>query len=437
MKRIIKENYRYFIIFIISFIAIVIFKDWYYDSTIQYGMSHAVKIGEVPYLDFNMVSTPFYIFFCSIFLFIYDNYITFIIINSIIITLIYFFSDKIIKNNKTTFFLITILPFFDLFCPSYNLMSKLIIVILIYLENKSKNDYLIGFFLGLLIITKHSIGVAILFTEIVYSLINHKKIMKKLIITMIPILILIIYLLITNSLYPFIDLCFLGLNNFTTKNIEINKIFVNLISIIMLISLLIFTIKEKDNPIVYYAIGSMSFIIPICDFNHFSGLFLLYCIYIFSKYEIKINTYIFNIFIILLILNINYLVRIKNSQETEIKLANYNHYNLFKVTNEQKNKIDKILKEYKKYDKTIIISYNSMVYDVILDNRITYFDLPLTGNYGHKGTDKMKEFIKKDTYYIIENDFTTGQFDKELCKYIANKGELIKDESTYSVYYLK
>ena len=68
MKNIIKNNYKYVITFIFVFILI-----WWIgscrhfgDPINNYGFSHALINGEIPYLDFNTISTPLYSFFSSL-----------------------------------------------------------------------------------------------------------------------------------------------------------------------------------------------------------------------------------------------------------------------------------------------------------------------------------------------------------------------------------
>ena len=63
----IKKNYKYLLIFILSLIINFLFIDRFYDGPTQYGMAHAIIMGEIPYIDFNMVSTPLYPFVHSFF----------------------------------------------------------------------------------------------------------------------------------------------------------------------------------------------------------------------------------------------------------------------------------------------------------------------------------------------------------------------------------
>ena len=427
----IKKYYKYFFIFLLAFLCNVVLRGCYYDSAVQYGMAHAVRIGEIPYVDFNMVSTPFYIFVCAIPLFIYDNFILFCLLNGLFVAIMYYFADQIIKYHKLTFLLFSLLPFLDVFAFSYNLLCKVFIVLLIYCEGNKKNEYLIGFLLGLLFLSKHTIGIVVLFFVFLYYFLNHVNVFKRLIGFVIPIVVFFIYLLITKSWYEFIDLCFLGLFNFGGHNSYHNGLLL-VVTIISALFLMWNIFKDKTNIIPYYALGSLSFIIPICDYNHFASYFIIFLIFVFYKYDVKLNYIIFNIFLVILLISIT--VYNKMNFFHDVEFLNYPHFLGYAVY-EEKNNIVQVLDQYQKYDNAVILSPNSMFYDVSLNHKVTYFDLPLRGNYGHKGTDKMIGYLKNDTYYFIDNLYSNAQFDQELCKYIVNRSTYIGEVGTFSIYY--
>lgn len=139
----IKKKYKFLIIFLIIFVFYFIYMGRFYDSLTQYGMARAISNGEIPYKDFNTVTTPLFIFVHAIFLIIYDSHITYTIINSLIFTFTCYYIDKIVPNHFWTLFLLALFPFLDVICPSYNLLAKLILVLIIYLEKEKRSDFLI------------------------------------------------------------------------------------------------------------------------------------------------------------------------------------------------------------------------------------------------------------------------------------------------------
>ena len=74
---------KYIILFIIFFIFFLFFSTGDADVIWNYGFSHAIRIGEIPYKDFNMIITPLYPAIMSIGLFIRKENFFFITYNVI------------------------------------------------------------------------------------------------------------------------------------------------------------------------------------------------------------------------------------------------------------------------------------------------------------------------------------------------------------------
>ena len=77
MKKIFKNIGMFLGIFVVSFIFnhILGFANNFEDPINSYGFAKAISMGQVPYLEFSMISTPLYAFYQSLFLFIYDDFI--------------------------------------------------------------------------------------------------------------------------------------------------------------------------------------------------------------------------------------------------------------------------------------------------------------------------------------------------------------------------
>ena len=122
----------------------------------------------------------------------------------------------------------------------------------------------------------------------------------------------------------------------------------------------------------------------------------------------------------------------------DYKFSNNKHFRMYLVTKEIDNYIDDILNKYNSYDNSYIISMDSMFFDIASDKKITYFDIPLYGNFGHNGLDKMIDKINNshDTYYFVKKE-KNRQYAIELLKNIKNNGEYIGSVRDYSIYYFK
>ena len=432
----IKKNYKFLFIFLLCFVIIFLFNAHFYDGLTQYGMAHAIVMGEVPYIDYNMVTTPLFVFLHAIFLIIYDSYLTYTIINSIISVLIFYYAEKIIGKHFITYFLIALIPMFDALCPSYNLLSKMLLMIIIYFEKENKSDFSIGILIGLLILTKHSVGVCILLCSLLYRR-NLKGCINRIKGVLIPCLIFFIYLLITRSLYNFIDLAILGLFDFGDKNVFNSKFFILLFIILAIMGIIdLIKGKEEYKYITWYAIGSLSFMIPIFDMNHAACTVLFFLLLLFAKKEIPIRYGLFNTFLVGLLCFFTY--RFIVSYYTPFYIFNYNHIPFYISSLKH---YDEVLDYYdNKYPNSYMIDINGVFYDIVLDRKISYLDIPLTGNYGHRGVLTVQEKLEDDAYYFISKYDAKKliyQFDNDLCDYVIEHSELVDEVGIYNIYHFK
>lgn len=431
-----KNIYKYIFLFIIIMLFNLFYIYTFYDGIAQYAMSRAISLGEIPYEDFNTVSTPLFIFIHSIFLNIYDSYLTFTIVNSIFLLLIYYFCSKICPKYSFTIMLLLCLPFVPPYfiAPSYNLLAYLLIIMIMYFEKEKKSDFLIGLLIGLLILTKHTVGISIMICSFIYIR-DFKKILNRLKGLIIPLIIFLIYLVFTKSLYDCIDLIVLGLFDFGTKNTKYSPIV--LIMSLLLVSYYIWNIiknKNKDNNyLTYYALGSLSLVIPIFDLNHIMGSIFFFLIIIFTKYDIKLNVKLFNAVVATMIIIITCYFG------STLHFSSFNHYPYLLSSSDDYKRMNDVIYFYKtKYPNSKMVSPSAPLYDTIADKRITYFDLTLTGNYGHLGTQKIINMLENDTYYFIYKNYNgneISQFDTKLCEHIIKNSKLVDEIGEYNIYH--
>ena len=167
--------------------------------------------------------------------------------------------------------------------PSYNIFLFYLLVLLVYLEKNKSSDYVIGFILGLAVLTKQSVGVCLLLPSL-YYIKSFDKIKKRIIGFIIPISIFILYLVFTSSLYSFLDLCLLGLFDFASGNG--GKFNVYLIFFIIMVGITIYFIyKDRKNIVNYYILFFFSIMIPLFDTYHFAVAFLAFLLLILLKMQ--------------------------------------------------------------------------------------------------------------------------------------------------------
>ena len=445
MKQKIKNNWWIALTFILIFIFLYIlgFGRMPGDPISHYGFSTALLNGQIPYRDFNVVTTPLYMFYMSIGLRFFNNFIVFLIEHALLVTITYYFIYKIYGKKSILLLPITIFTQFINIIPTYNFMCFAMIIIIVYLEEKYPNkDYLIGFFIALAILSKHTVGCFMIIPSILFYYKSRNKLFKRFIGLIIPILIFIIYLVINNSLYQFIDLCFFGLFDFINYN-GATKNKLSLISIIIILLCFILPIfaiiKDKKNIKNFYLFFSIVFMIPIFDMNHiwlsFTGAFITIIPYIKSR-----SFCVFSLIssIVFEILAFNTLLN-----TFPIKFSSgIKHFEYAIVTKNMDNYNKKQFKYFDKYDNPIFISYDSIKYKISRNKRINYFDVPLNGNFGYNGNKKMINKIKKMHNQIIIISEPVGedifsQYTYEVANYVINNCKKIDENNKIEVYYKK
>ena len=415
------------------------------DPIANYCFSHALVMGEIPYKDFNLISTPLYTFIMSIGLLVFDNYLIFILEQSILITILFYFLFKM-YDEKTWFILLSMaLPLFYPFSATYNFLCLFFIILIVYFEkNYPDKDYLIGLLIGLASLSKHTTGLFLLIPLIIIYYKDLRKLLKRFIGILIPVLIFLIYLIITKSLFNFIDLSFLGLFDFAGNNTNLKNIYLYLI---LLVSILLFSliIKNKKKKYNYYFLVIITICIPLFDLIHFSLLFVSFIIVLLDNIKIKNNLYITSIIVLILFSSL-YFICINTRDALFYKDVNhFNYMYNLKYDYLMNKKTFNYFDRYKDRN-NIILSSHTMMYDITRDNNINYFDVLLYGNSGYNGTKKLiRKMNKEKNLYIIVDmnkyeesiNNKKSQYDTKVIDYVLNNYKLIEEEGIFRVYYKK
>lgn len=211
-----KSKYKKIILFAILFVAFFI---CYYflnpisnDELWNYGFAYNIRNGMIPYRDFNMIITPLYSYtLASLILLFGNSFFTMIVLNSLIASIIELI--LINKHGKKGLLFFPLLLYMIYNC--YNILSlALFMILLSVMDNDKSNEYLVGFIIALMLLTKQTTGGLIFIASFVLS-----KSKKKYLLGFFPLCIIFLtYLFFTNSLYNFGDYCLFGMFDFTNDN---------------------------------------------------------------------------------------------------------------------------------------------------------------------------------------------------------------------------
>lgn len=447
MKKYFKYSLIFLVIFFISFLAIQVFgfHNTYGDPINSYGFSKAISMGQIPYRDFNMIVTPLYAMYQSLFLHIYDDFIMINISQALIVTLDVILLYKLFGKKSLLLLIVVSLFQYANLIPTYNSLVLFFIILLTYIEKKYPNkDYLIGFLLGLAVMTKQTIGCFLVIPSIILYRKDLKKLLRRFVGFLIPCFIFLIYLICNKALYQFFDLGLFGMFDFASNNGTGGghiKWYYIILWVVTIIFSLILLFKNKKDTNIYYLLCGALFLVPICDTVYMAfwlTCFMMMFLPYIKKYEkelVRVGSICSITFMVLCLLFWTFSIDLCVTKD-----INHFRYTLHrKGTYENLKKMNEFVN---KYDDSIVIGYYSMYHTISNDKEFSYFNILYDGNYGYKGSQGMIEKIKKmdDQVFIVsmidynsKNEFS--QFSKDIAKYVMDNYEKIDEGCGFSVYY--
>lgn len=510
-KEKIKAISKDFILFI--FIAVMVFSIIAInpisnlDEIWNYNTARAIAQNLIPYKDISMITTPLLPMITALFLKLIANEV---IVSRVLASVLWggvlFSIFKILKlliKEENTCLIITALLgllFRDCYCIDYNILSLMFSLIILYIELKNidkphfennKNDFLIGILAGLTVCTKQSIGAILAIIVVGYKIIfvqNKKEFIeylktafKRIIGILIPMILVCIYLIATNSLQDFINYAVLGISTFSNKipyaqlmnndkkEIQILSRIMPFILLAMAVLTIMFQNKKKkenigntDNKILTILIYSLSTIIimyPISDEIHFliagtiTFIGLAYILYllgitIYNKINLQSKKKIYKITSLMIsIIAIAFIaVRgIENiteyiKQEKNETIEHYKNIQISEYLQERINEIDNFILEQEKENKKVyILDAEAAIYMIPINNYNKDYDMFLKGNIGKDGQEGQIQKIKqKETNEIIlirkRNLQSNWQTPTEVVNYVRENLEFMGEVSIYEVY---
>lgn len=441
-----KELIKYFLIFVYSFICLLfIYTLSRGDLYVNYGFSYAISRGELPYVDFNLVILPFAPFLYSLFLIFSKSIICYYFGQALLLTVFSYFVFKLLGKKAWLYFAILLMPFpiamSSVIFPGYNFLLLLLTIIVIYLEKEKGSDYLIGFLLGCLFLTKQTIGGLLCLASLYYLFFDYRKVFKRIGAFFVPVICCLMYLFFTNSLIDCIDLCFLGLFDFGRSNFRFDTFY--LIILILAFAIVVYRIIRKPKDISnYYLLLFMSCVFPIIDYYHVSLFLSLFFLIIF--FDFKVNRDLTK-YVLVFILALGFIwIFVQAKYMNDFKVINYKNFELSVFSNDYIKRVDELDKYLVEQNKDVVYflrGSENYFYKIKNNLDITYFDLPNYGNYGYSGTNKIIKRIGKlkDVLIVIDkecymSDNKFQQYEKEAVTNIINNGKLMKKIGNYEIY---
>ena len=437
-----------FLFFFVLYSFLIAYNLFFGDTIVNYGFSYAITRGEVPYVDYNLIIPLFSPFLYSIFLFISKSFLFYYIVQSIFVVLFFIVLFKLLDNKWSLLLPIVFLgfpiPIVTILFPGYNFILLFLLILVIYCEIEEKSDYLIGFLLGLMILTKHTLGVLFFLPSLLY-LRQPQKIGKRILGLLIPISVFVFYLFISHSFFEFINLCILGLFDFAGENSTVMEYWL-WVPFLLCMGYVIFRIfKQKKDIFPYYVLISGLFVYPLFDAYHLSFfLFLTMCLFLYySKFICKNVTFYVLVFLVFLAGLWTFITF--SFRGGVYHFQNYPNYPLRYLKDSDKKHYEEIQKFMEDWKEPIILfglGTENYFYKITNDLDITYFDLPNYGNYGYHGMEMMIqkfEELPTDSVILIdknilEDDNYNQQYYKDLAYYVIENYRKLKKVGRYTAY---
>ena len=479
----------FFIIMILLFSATVLPRNLAnLDEIWNFNFARNIANGLIPYNDFNMLQTPLLSFILGGIFKIFGQELFVMRIVSIILGAgIIFVAFKILKelklNTKWSILSSGLLFLFIIsdFYIDYNYAILFITLLLIYIELKYKNygiryNLLIGLLAGITILLKQSTGIIISGITILYLILEKrdketgKAILYRVLGVLIPCIILLIYLLVTNSISSFIDYCILGIGTFENsisylkllRGGDLNA-FLGMIApvtLVILFAINIVNIKQKTikQNISYlilfvFALAQFTVVYPIADEIHFKiaafPTILVVLYYICKKIQeiknIKVSIFIEHFMNIITISFVGVLILQAVNEiylYTQIDKSVLNHFSNIPISTTLQDRILEVDSYIQNEERDVyILDSEAAVYMIPLDKYNTAFDMILKGNLSSASEEGQIEKIKniKNVVILIKNDkiALNWQTPTKVIEYIKNNLEKIGTVSFFDAYITK
>lgn len=411
------------------------------DEVWNYGFSYNIYSGLIPYQDFNMVIPPFYPFFMSLFFHLFSSGILAMhIVNAIIVCVSLYLLFLLLDKRAYLVLLFFFFPVVVVF-PNYNFFLVFLVILLIHLEKlaQKNNQYhlLIGFILGLAILTKHTVGICLVLPSLYYWA-DKKLLYKRLVGIFLPLLVFLLYLFFSETFMSFFDLCVLGLLDFTGNWKGLNIYF--LFYVVLLIGNIYLIKKDTKNIVCYYILAFGSILIPIFDIYHFVCYWLIYLIMILPKIKKDYVQYFLLTSVTLVILAC--LLFFSYCGDGKIIYPNDLSKFEYRFINEKNLKFTKEVLHYIQNNPSkeiIFLDPNAYYFRLILGQECGYLDLINTGNWGYHGSQKLLKDVsekKKNVLFFIDYNSFVGydQADKRALEYVMTQYKEIEVIGIYHVY---
>lgn len=447
---------------------------WNADEIWNYNFAKGVLNGLVPYRDINMVSTSLSIYITAVFLKLFGNglfayRIAGYVLMVLTFSLVYMLTKRIAKNRLFAFMAVFMLFAINISVYIYNYNNVALVMVLIALlleldvasDNDSKwKNVAIALSCGLIPLLKQSIGLVMLCAHglvCLYYIFFEKREWKiygvRILISGIPGVCYLVYLILSNTLMDFIDYAILGISDFTYRISLIEYMLISPINFIIgvlpigvvLYGLYDMVIQKNGTGLKYvFTIYVISWLFiasyPMCDEQHFFiGLIpvaSLGFLYIGDKEKHKEIFFYTNLFLGVLLLA---LAIVKAPDLRDYPCSEIKHYEGIPMDASTKENIEDVCEYIEQAElegMEVYIAYEyAAMYMIPLDQYTKNWDLLLVGNLGTTSIEKMLDVENNSIFLVPKQNYKLNKMAHiELMDYIRENYVYIDEVQQFDVY---
>ncbi len=440
------------------------------DEFWNYNFAKNVADGLLPYRDFNIVQTPFSAYLAGMFLsFFGSGLIVYRILGYCLAVSIFSIVYHLcVKISKTSFIsMIAALLLFSVHFPhyiyNYNYLSLLFLLLIFEIETSNETGIawkhlLVGVLSGMTFLFKQNTGALIIlanFFVCVYLLrhSSHQKgvIILRFFISGLPILIYLLYLLISGTYADFWEYAVKGIATFTHRTTPIDLITTgpgNLVFFMIILIGYFFAFKSivkngKSNALISMLCFNMAWLMvayPLCDSSHLLCVLVplvpvMFCGIKFKMYKDWEKYACIAITIIVCVIAITPFLAIGSNY----MVSDLNNYQGVVIDTSVNNRI-KIISDYIK--KKNEDGYNVRIaadaacaYKIPLDIYEKNWDMLLVGNIGNNNIESLLSENDKTIYLVYKDSSVLNEQNYfELIEYIKENYIKIDEVLDFNVY---
>lgn len=441
------------------------------DELWNYNFAKCISDGMTPYKDFSMLQTPLASYLAAIFVSMFGGGIfsfrlaAFILLSGTQIVY-YFLCLKITKSKAIAFTLTSLILALSLLCfyYNYNNLSLCFVLLILLLKNSRresfKNNIIEGFLFGFLPLIKQSTGLILLsvfLMECFYKIFVRKKAITinvvSALISLIPGIIFVVSLFLTDNFKWFYEYAVLGVSTFTHRMNIFEFLFSDPLSfvfgigtVIIVCYVIFIVVKTKT----FFYKRTMCFIIslawffsvtyPIFDVAHYIvgiipliAIFFLFFDFKHIKKTDRVILYVLSCSI--LILSCVSVIPIGN----EYKVSDLNNYEGIPINIEVEANIKAVnsyIMDMSNEDKEVLIAdATAAIYNIPVYSYKKHWDMLLVGNVGmNTAADLLNE--NPEAVILVLNDEMTlnKQSHFELIQHIKKNYKKIDEVLYFDVY---